>query len=222
MILVLVGFILTLANLKLVRLESIWDLWPILLIGWGMGALIRSGGVLRFLLGLLALIAGIAILLNNLYLMELRLTEYWPVLLIILGIDLVWNAQTRFRVDRVHPLDTTKSSKSFLRAFSFLGGSSTCVTTDDFRGGEVTAIMGACEIDLRRARIADTTPTLEVLAVMGGIEIRVPPSWRVTVRGTPFLGAFADKTEPPSAPSGPLQELVVSGSAIMGGVEIKN
>ena len=55
-----------------------------------------------------------------------------------------------------------------------------------FRGGDITAIMGGGQLDLRLA----TIPTggeaiLDIVAVMGGVEIIVPTSWEVsTPKGT--------------------------------------
>ena len=55
---------------------------------------------------------------------------------------------------------------------------------------------------------------------MGGIEIRVPDDWRVTLSGVPVLGAFEDKTH--AVGSEPPKNLIIKGYAVMGGVEIKN
>jgi hypothetical protein len=53
----------------------------------------------------------------------------------------------------------------------------------------------------------------------GGIEIKVPDEWEVVNRGNAFLGGFEDKTRPLP---GANRRLVVTGTAIMGGVEVKN
>jgi predicted membrane protein len=80
--------------------------------------------------------------------------------------------------------------------------------------------MGGCEIDLRRASLADdATATIDVFAMWGGIEIKVPEDWEVVNRGNAFLGGFENKARPLP---GTRKRLVVTGTAIMGGVEVKN
>ena len=47
--------------------------------------------------------------------------------------------------------------------------------------------MGGCEIDLRQAAI-DGEAVIDVFAIWGGIEIRVPEDWTVVGRVTPAHG----------------------------------
>lgn len=85
---------------------------------------------------------------------------------------------------------------------------------------KVTAIMGGGEFDLREARLSPGITELEVFALMGGVEIIIPDGVRVDVVGMAFMGGFSTSgsshTEDPNAPV-----LRVSGTALMGGVEIK-
>ena len=108
---------------------------------------------------------------------------------------------------------------SSVHAFAMLGGLERKSATPDFRGGDMTAIMGGCKVDLRQAGIASGRAVVDVVAIWGGVEIRVPADWTVVVEGTPILGAIEDKTV---RPSGGAKILVVRGVAIMGGVEIGN
>lgn len=86
------------------------------------------------------------------------------------------------------------------------------------RSGEVTAFMGGAEIDLRGATLGRGA-TLDLRAWMGGIDVVVPASWRVEVASSVFMGGVANLTDPDSSDEeAPL--LVVSASALMGGVEI--
>jgi predicted membrane protein len=87
-----------------------------------------------------------------------------------------------------------------------------------FRGGQLTAIMGGLELDLRGAQVQDVA-IIDTLAFWGGIEIFVPEDWSVVNEGFAFMGGFDDQTH--SQPPGNRPHLIVRGLALMGGVEIK-
>ena len=89
----------------------------------------------------------------------------------------------------------------------------------DFRGGDMTAVMGGCEVDLRQASMR-VPASIDVFVMWGGVEIRVPEDWTVELRGVPILAGFVDKTRPPAVATE--KRLIVRGVALMGGVEIKN
>jgi predicted membrane protein len=112
------------------------------------------------------------------------------------------------------------SSNSILSAMAILGGVEKRNNCQDFRGGTVTAVMGGCEIDLRGASITvPHEPVLEVFAMWGGIEVRVPPDWTVISEVNPILGGYSDETQPPKDAT---KRIVVRGAVIMGGIEVFN
>ena len=92
--------------------------------------------------------------------------------------------------------------------------------SQNFKGGELTAVMGGCEIDLRRASIAGGEAQIEIFAFWGGVEIKVPEDWSVTNKVVPIMGGIDDKSVPPKG--GATKRLILTGYAIMGGAEIKN
>jgi predicted membrane protein len=96
-----------------------------------------------------------------------------------------------------------------------------------FRGGDITAIMGGGQLDLRQAVIpAGEEAVLDIVAVMGGVEIMVPSDWEVATPLIPFMGGVEDRRFPPAtdptAPKSPSRRLVLRGLVMMGGVHIKS
>ena len=79
--------------------------------------------------------------------------------------------------------------------------------------------MGGCEIDLRKATIGEEEAVLDIFAFWGGVVIQVPEEWEVDNRVNAFLGGVENKTRP--VPSG-AQRLVLTGTVLMGGAEVKN
>ncbi len=98
------------------------------------------------------------------------------------------------------------------------------VDTQNFQGGEILAVFGGIEVDLRRARIAsDKEAIIDINATFGGIDIKVPETWVVIVKGQGIFGGYEDKTIPPRPQEGvTAAKLVITGFAIFGGITIKN
>ncbi|MFD9338716.1 DUF1707 domain-containing protein [Streptomyces sp. NPDC060028] len=82
------------------------------------------------------------------------------------------------------------------------------------------AFWGGGELDLREANFAESEVVITCVAVMGGIQITVPPGVEVDLRGIGVMGAF-DQSEGtgPRQPGAP--RVVVTGFAFWGGVEVK-
>ena len=104
---------------------------------------------------------------------------------------------------------------------AFFGGVEHRVQSSDFRGGEVTAIMGGVKLDLRDAETTRDEVTVEATALMGGVEIIAPRDWEVEVSGTSILGGFEDKRSFRTSAEKGRPRLIVTGTAIMGGVSIR-
>jgi hypothetical protein len=84
---------------------------------------------------------------------------------------------------------------------------------------EVSAIMGGCDVDLRDAVPTVEPMAIQVFAMWGGIDIRIPPGWVVEIEAWPILGGVVDNTQAPALPA---HRVILRGMAFMGGVEIKN
>ncbi|MET3986174.1 DUF1707 domain-containing protein [Streptomyces sp. PvR034] len=82
------------------------------------------------------------------------------------------------------------------------------------------AFWGGGEIDLREARFEEREVVITCVAIMGGIEIVVPPGVQVEVNGIGVMGAF-DHREMDVAPEPGAPRVIVNGLAFWGGVDVK-
>ena len=94
------------------------------------------------------------------------------------------------------------------------------VLSRTFRSADFNAIMGGVEVDFRRAEMEGNEATINVFAFWGGIELKIPEHWTVVVKALPIMGGIDDKTVVTAG--APEKRLIIIGTVIMGGVEIRN
>jgi predicted membrane protein len=209
------GVLFTLGNLRLIDARHYLKYWPIVLIVIGLSKL-GSPGHRGKLGGSVWLLIGGWLLASNLGLVHISFWSLWPgILFVFLGAALAIGA---LRPRGLMPEDVPAADT--LRLIAFMGGTERASASQSFRGGEMTAIMGGCELDLTRAQPVEGGAVIETLAFMGGIDIKVPEDWTVDCRGVPFMGGYEDSTKPPAQDTG--KRLVINGFAMMGGVEVHN
>jgi len=83
----------------------------------------------------------------------------------------------------------------------------------------VTALMGGADLDFREADLLEGVSEVVVLALMGGVNIIVPPELDVEVNGVGLLGGFPHLSRRSDDHDAPL--LRIRGLALMGGVNVK-
>ena len=115
---------------------------------------------------------------------------------------------------------STDDAAATFREFACLGGVERRNTSQAFRGGEATALLGGIELDLRECRMASPEARIEVFACMGGISMRIPRDWNVQSEVAAILGGFHDQSTPPVETNA--RRLIIRGQAIMGGIEVTN
>lgn len=240
---ILVGFIALLDNLGFFPAQMIKPAWPLLITLAGALKLQQTrhstGG---YIVGTVLVVLGVAMTASNFGWMHFHVRDWWPAILIVVGLNFLLRPSRRQRQDSTETTGTPRSAEDASAAAHVCGGfdggysvrqehegrldvssvMSGFVLRNDspaFEGGEVTALMGGVELDLRQASMTQPEAVLHVFALMGGISLKVPADWSVVVRGMPILGGIDDKSVPPMTAT---KRLIIDGYVIMGGVDIKN
>jgi hypothetical protein len=99
---------------------------------------------------------------------------------------------------------------------NIFGGKHLVSTADPFFGGKVTTLFAGTTLDLRWAVPAPTGIYLDILVGFGGLNLVVPPGWKVVFDGSVWGGGFEDLTHPTSDPDSPTLRL--GGLLAMGGL----
>jgi len=182
--------------------------WPLLLIAAGVMTYLAHPH--HWVMPTLITGLGTAFLLQTTGVIE-SIDVVAPLALIFLGIAVIagrgWGTRTTASADSI----------SSFNAFS---GSEIASHSAQFRGGNVGAVFGGTEIDLRDARPAPGAE-LDVFVAFGGAEVRVPEGWEVTTKGIPIFGGFENVTTKERLPAGS-PHLDINATVLFGGLEVKH
>jgi predicted membrane protein len=219
-IILAIGAIFLLNNMGIINAVHFWQFWPLLVI---FGGLVKFADPTRRAWGAMIVVIGILLQLNKLGYGHFSFGELWPLLLIAAGAFAMWSALQARKLSEV--LNTNNADPlTTLNEHAIFGGVQKRVNVKEFRGGQLQSLFGGIEIDLRDADLAENQAVLHANAIFGGIELRVPETWYVAARGQGIFGGYTDSTRytGPVDPDKPKKTLIVMGTAIFGGVEIRN
>ena len=219
-IILAVGIIFLLDSLGYVRARHFLQFWPMILIVVGISKITRRDARIW---GALVLLFGIFLQLSELGIGHFSWGQFWPLLLIAGGAMAMWSAIQARRLMPTASSDTT-DPRDTLDESAIFGGIEKRLNSREFRGGRLQAIFGGIELDLRDADMVENEAVIHANAIFGGIEMRVPETWFVATRGQGVFGGFSDSTRfsPPADPEKPKKTLIVLGTSLFGGVEIRN
>jgi predicted membrane protein len=159
----------------------------------------------------------------------------WPVALIVLGFYIIFRATSKSRdagdsgnvlvnmetgVTSVTGENVNNAGDEVLDCATVMGGIKKNIVTKNFRGGEVVTVFGGTELNLTQADI-NGTAVLEVVQIFGGTKLIVPTHWQVKSELASIFGGVDDKRIPSSAAE-QTKVLVLQGTCIFGGIEIKS
>ncbi len=224
-VIVLIGLLLLLDNLGIVVFHDVWRYWPVLLIVWGVSRILDCVTPAGYVWGGIVALVGAFLLLDNLDILSFNLNLIWPILLIAFGVSMLLRSMERKRILEGSPpfASTGVTAEPTVGIYAIFSGSKRKIDAQDFKGGDVLAIFGGVHIDLRKAAITADRAVIDVNAIFGGVEIRVPEEWSVVMKGMGVFGGFEDKTiHHKIEPNVKTPELVVTGSAIFGGAKVEN
>ena len=108
----------------------------------------------------------------------------FPVILIAFGLYILLN-RAKQRQESLRNDGSIK--KDTIDDVAVFGGGSKIIYSDNFKGGNVTAVFGGSEINLMSCKLADGENVLDVLMVFGGTTIIVPKEWNVVINVTSIL-----------------------------------
>ena len=118
-------------------------------------------------------------------------------------------------------MKTRATGEDLIDMTAIFGAIKKRVFSKDFKGGDITAFFGGAEVDLTQADI-NGRANVDVTQFFGGTTFILPANWSVESDLVAIMGGINDKRTHAVDPGETNKVLVISGTAVFGGIEIKN
>ena len=214
-ILVIVGILLFMRNFHFHIFSIDFFSWPFLAFVIGIILIFNSK---ESFFGLLLVVLGAIGLASNYLHIPFRsvLSEYWPFLLIILGIYSLYIA---FVDNKSGKIETIEDNDYIIDIFSFLGEKIKVIKSNSILGGKVTTLISELHLNLRETNLSKPKTVLDTLTIFGSTRIFIPSDWEVVIKTTTVFGGFEDKRSKINNDTDS-KILVIKGLVLFGGGEI--
>lgn len=239
LLLLIVGGLLLLETTGAVLFPAWFFTWPMILIAAGLISGLRCGFRGRFWI--------IMLLMGGLFLSN-EINHHWnlekyigPIAIIAFGLLFItnpkkrrWRRMDRYGDERGQGMSGETYNKStyqsgemnadgrdFLDVTAVFGGVKKNVLSKNFRGGDIVSFMGGSEIDLSQADFSGQVK-IDLTNVFGGTKLIVPPTWDVHQEITAIFGGVDDKRQLTGVAIDPNKVVVLDGTCVFGGIEIRS
>jgi predicted membrane protein len=202
--------------------------WQMLLLAFGAFIGIRHnfrGGAWLVLM----LVGGI-FLIRDIY-PAFHFRQMWPIVLIVVGLFIILRPRRRWKWDGTKKTegasdsffseDVDYSKEDFVDSTSIFGGAKKIVISKNFKGGDLVNIFGGTELDLSQADFTGTA-VIELTTIFGGTKLLVPSNWSVKSEAVTIFGGIEDKRKMQQITEASERTLLIRGTVIFGGIDIKS
>ena len=225
-IVILAGLLLLAFNFDILSgdLRHVIFSWQMLLIAIGVVSLFTSESRTP---GLILVFIGVFFIIPEIFDFHISFVKlFWPLLLIGLGVLILFRKgfiQDKWRHRKIiSETGNTIIDEGYINEANIFSGSKHKVVHQVFKGGKISNIFGGTEIDLTQATLGEGRNELIVECIFGGVTIIVPSDWKVVLNISSIMGGFSDKRSYIRENLDTSHILVIRGSAIFGGGEIKS
>ena len=195
---------------------STW--WPLILIGAGISQL--SKRPVSKTSGITLVVIGALFQMRELHIITVSLVRFfWPAIIIAIGVSML---VPRTLKKENHEFIKSEIDEDIVDNLALFSGVKSRNISKNFRGGSLVAVFGGIDMDLRDACILNEGARIDVTAAFGGVEIIVPPEWKVVVKGIPIFGGWSNKTRGKNSENSDAPVLTLNCFVAFGGVDIKN
>lgn len=142
----------------------------------------------------------------------------WPSLFIFLGLYMIFKPR---RKDWKNDWQTTATTDDVIDATAVFGGTKSNIISKNFKGGEISTFFGGTDLDLMQADFQGTI-VIQTATAFGGVKLIAPAHWNIKSEVVCILGGIDDKRPQAKEATDMTKTLVLKGTCIFGGIEIKS
>jgi predicted membrane protein len=203
--------------------------WPSFLLALGFFIGVRHGfrGAAWFIL----MVVGGAFLIDRI-IPNFSLHQYiWPMALIMVGFLFIirprrrnWDWDEKKNIsggDTSIGYQETWNDEDFVESTSIFGGAKKNIISKKFKGGDLVNIFGGTDLDLTQADFTGKA-IIELTTIFGGTKLIIPSNWTIQSDAVIVFGGIEDKRKIPVTTEHPDKILVLKGTVIFGGIDIKS
>lgn len=219
---ILAGTLLLLFNMNIIpgEYENIFFSWEMLLIAIGLINIVSKD---NWFIGCILILIGGFFISDRIVELPVDFSKiFWPAIIIAIGVFIVIKKTFRKNLPFHETKINYETEAGYINESNIFGGSKRKIAPGVFKGGKISCIFGGSELDFTQATLAEGKNILEISAVFGGVSLLVPSDWNVNVEVNAILGGFNDKRHVFKQEGNNARELIIRGSTIFGGGEIKS
>ena len=245
LLIVLMGTGLLMEKMNILVPEWLWS-WPMILIIVGLFVGLKNG--FKDMAWIILIVIGGFFLIDRIIPWDSDVKKFfWPAAIIAWGLVIIFGA--RWRSNRIRSQNTPQvtdpnvsaiqnqnvdsttnfgsSSKTsggpedFLDSVSIFGGVKRIILSKNFQGADIVNIFGGSELNLSQTDFKQP-PIMDITQMFGGTKLIIPADWEVKSEMTAIFGGIDDKRQPRMSSEPPAKVVILRGTSIFGGIEIKS
>ncbi|HPG10684.1 MAG TPA: LiaF-related protein [Chitinophagaceae bacterium] len=181
----------------------------------------------------------ILILIGSIFLIDDIIPDFsyhrymWPMALIVIGLFFILRPRNRYipssAGEKKNDLSDGPSGhksgdftkEDFIDSTCIFSGSKKNIISKNFKGGDIVTIMGGTELDLTQADVTEPA-ILEITTIFGGTKLLIPSNWEIKSEAVMIFGGIEDKRKMQPMTEAPEKVVILKGTVIFGGIEIKS
>ena len=145
-----------------------------------------------------------------------RMRDWWPLILIAVGISIFLRRKSHVSSE------PGINNDEYFEDTSIFGGSEKTITSQNLKAARINSIFGGSELNMLGAKLGQKEVIVDCFCLFGGSEIIIPNDWTVVNDMFVLFGGFSDRRGVVSGVKPDPEKVVrLKGLVLFGGSEVR-